>query len=508
MKIARYANAFVQNTPIILGETSSQYGTVLSEYDVKEYWDLRTSSQGSTPIRSYIVTLKQRLTLYNQTADSFSGLGSANDYAPYPVLAVQGIAPSPAATNIKFYLEDYSPKTLNAAVNTTNSQGANTQQSTTAQHTAGSSTSTTNTFEVSDSVGFFGMDPTGSVSAGFSTSTTNTQEQSDTSSRGRESGLQTSAAASMSIKDWGSYAFLDEKKQKPSWAWGQEYPWNVINFRSSSDNGKTIALPAYVEQLLYDGTFLYPPSQISQFGLNFAVHAKWVFFVEGLAGPADEQIDFDHTLTYWEGAHSIAGGKVTASMAPIAVGQKLETVTLNLPVLSLEPITQPGMGNGAVVGFFLTEFIAPPTAKPFRLKSTANNLYISQGTGFDALAGDDSVLTAEQITAAKPASFITQFKIMDPDIELSLHLKHWKTQAGSCALTITVNGKTILRHVDSLQASGGTDNITTISLRTRDYNGPEYYDYLVMGINTITVSIAPSVSTDTCGYALRALAIQ
>jgi hypothetical protein len=512
MKIARYTNAFVQNTPILLGSPPSAYGTLLSEYDVTEYWDLRTSTAGSNPARAYIVALKQRLTLYNDTADGFAGLLAPDAYSSYPILAVQAVSPLPTAGNMTFYLEDYSPKTLNAAVSTTQNQGTDAQTSSSLQHTAGSSTSETNSFEVSDSVGFFGMDPTGSVSAGYTNSTTNTTERSDTRSRGRERGVQSSAGASMSIKDWGSYAFLDANKQNPSWAWGQEYPWNVISFRGTADQGKTISLPPYVQKQLCDGTFLYPPSQISQFGLDFVVHAKWIFYVDGQAGPDDEQVSFDHTLTYWEGSHSSVGdpGKLTvvAVMEPMALAAKLETVTLNLPVLSLEPITSTGIGNGAVVGFVQTEFIAPPSANKFRLKSSANNLYISQGTGFDAPADDDSVLTAENISSSTPASLLVQFKITDPDIELTLHLKHWKTTPAGCALTIDVNGQSIMRHIDSMNASGGTDNITSITLRTRDYTSPEYYDYLVMGLNVISVSIAPSVSGSTCGYALRALAIQ
>jgi hypothetical protein len=515
MKPARYANAFVQNTPILLGQDQTQYGCLLSEYDVREYWDLRTSAQSGAPMRAYLVSLKQRLTLANTHTPGFAKLAPASSYPSYPVLAVQSVQPKGPNGGLTFYLEDYTPKTLNASVNTSHNDGTSSQQSSSVQHSAGSSTSVTNSWEVSDSVGFFGMDPTGSVSAGFGGSTTTTEERSMARSRGQERGAETGSAASMSIKDWASYAFLDAAKQQPSWVWGQEYPWNVINFRGASDSdGKNLVLPPYVQQLLCDGSFLYPPSQIAQFGLNFVAHARWVFCADAAPGPADETVTFSHKLTYWEATHSSTGdpGKLTlaVSLQPIAVDLPIETLTLNLPVLALEPIVGTGLGNGAVVGFVQSEFIVPPGVSDtqFRLKSSANNLYVSQGSGFGSLGDDDAILSAKNVSVTAPASFKVRFKIVDPDIELSLHLKHWKTTAESCKLTVTVNGQDIVRHVDAMNAASGADNITSITLRSRDYTSPDYYDYLVMGVNTIDVVIKPGDGADTCNYALRALAVQ
>jgi hypothetical protein len=101
-----------------------------------------------------------------------------------------------------------------------------------------------------------------------------------------------------------------------------------------------------------------------------------------------------------------------------------------------------------------------------------------------------------------------QFKVIDPDLELSLHLKHWNTTTSACMLTLSVNKQEITRYVDAMNATSGTDNITRITLRNFDYTSPEFYDYLVMGLNTITLKIAPAEPCQTCGYALRALAVQ
>jgi hypothetical protein len=514
MASVRYVNAFVQNTPVMFGTGHpTQFGVLLSEYQVNEYWDLRTSQLGLQRMRAYVVSLKQRLTIYNPTADDFAA-ASRNDYSGYPLLVVQKVRPDTDAQNLQYYLEDYAPKTLNAAVNTSQNQGTNSSQSSSVQHTVGSATSVTNTYETSVSAGFFGLDPTGSVTAGFSRSATTGAEKSQSKGRGEEHGVQSGTTSSMSIKDWGVYAFLDMDKQRPSWVWGQEYPWDVINFRSAlgdgSENGeKVINLPQYVQALLCDGTNLFPPSHISQFGLNFVAHAKWLFYVAGDAGADDECVDFSHNLTYWTGMHSASGTApnkvVTATIIPVAVDYPVEKLSLNLPELSLDPIRGAGPGNGAVVGFVKSEFIAPPSASGrFRLKSGANNLYITDGTGFACPSDEETVLTASGIAA----SFTLRFKVVDPDLQLSLHLKHWKTTSADCVLTLSVNGQKITRYVDAMNAGGGSDNITSVTLRNLDYTNPEFYDYLVMGVNTITIGIAPAVAGDPLGYALRALAVQ
>jgi hypothetical protein len=238
-------------------------------------------------------------------------------------------------------------------------------------------------------------------------------------------------------------------------------------------------------------------------------HARWVFYCQGPAGAADETVAFQHAVTYWEGSHLVGtvNGKPQAQ-ANIAIlfDQSVENVTLNLPVLSLDPITDAGAGNGAVVGFAMSEFIAPPGSSPFRIKSEANNLYVS-GSGFDSLATADSVLTASNLTASAPVTFTIQFKVVDASLELNLFFKHWLTLQTGCVMTIQVNGYTIVRHVDALDAGSGADNLTTVTLRKKDYTAPDFYDYLVVGLNEIVVTIAPA-SSSPCGYSLRALAIQ
>lgn len=516
MPNSRYVNSFVQSTAL-KNNSGTQIGVLLSEYDVREYWDVRnavSSNPGTgTPalaMRAYVVTLRQRLTIPNRNASSYHRLQQVDSYSSYPILAVQQIAPQPpaAAANLAFYLEDYSPKTLNAMVNTSQNAGTSASSGTSLQRMTGSSTSVTNSYEVSASAGFFGELPVGSASGGYSHSETDTTEQSTTKGSSKETGSQAGIGNSMSIKDWASYAFLDTAKQSPTWVWGQEYPWNVISFRST-DSNQNVALPGYVSNLLYDGTTVYPPSNISQFGINFVSHAKWVFYLQGQAGAQDETVTFQHAITYWEGSHlgTKSGGNALAQAnLAIVYDQPVETVTLNLPVLALDPILGAGAGNGAVVGFAMSEFISLPGSTPFRIKSGANNLYVF-GSGFDNLSTADSVLTASNLTASAPVSFTIQFKVVDASLELNLYFKHWLTMKTGCIMTIQVNGYQIVRHVDALDAGSGADNLTTVTLRKKDYTAPDFYDYLVTGLNEIVVTIAPT-SSAPCGYSLRALAIQ
>jgi hypothetical protein len=462
-------------------------------------------------MRAYVVTLRQRLTIPNRNANSYHRLQQVASYSNYPLLAVQQVTPQPpaASANLAFYLEDYSPKTLNAMVNQSTNAGTSTNTGTSVQRMSGSSTSVTNSYEVSASLGFFGEAPTGSASGGFSHSETDTTEHSVTKGKSSDVGTQAGTGNSMSIKDWASYAFLDPAKQTPAWVWGQEYPWNVISFRSTDANGN-VALPGYVNSLLYDGVTVYPPSNIAQFGINVVSHAKWVFYLQGQAGAQDETAVFQHAITYWEGSHqatTVNGQQQAQANIAIVYDQPaVETVTLNLPVLALDPIADGGAGNGAVVGFAMSEFIAQPGSTPFRIKSGANNLYVF-GSGFDPLTTADSVLTASNLTANAPVSFTLQFKVVDAGLELNLYFKHWLTTNTGCVMTIQVNGYKIVRHVDALDAGSGADNLTIVTLRKKDYTAPDFYDYLVTGLNEIVVTIAPN-SSAPCGYSLRALAIQ
>src|SRR5215469_1737932 len=221
----------------------TQIGTLITEYEVRAYNDVRNL----TLCRSYHVSCKQRVVMPSAAAPDFAT--PSNVFSDYPAIWQSTIALNPIAKTDAFQLIDYTPKTLNAAI--TSSQNASTAQDTSfsGQYTSGSSTSVTNSYEVSANVGFSGMALTGGVSGSYGHSQTDTKEQSYSvgASVGRNQDV--GSSNTMSIKDWASYGFTDAPNQTPSWIWGQEFPWNVLEYYYT-DGGQYIMLPDFVQKRL------------------------------------------------------------------------------------------------------------------------------------------------------------------------------------------------------------------------------------------------------------------
>jgi len=551
MSTTRYTNTYIQRSSIKLGEApyeQVQIGTLVSEYRVQEYWDLRTTaaSRDGAARRGYKVSLRQRVAIVNRSAARFGSLPSLTNYwgDHYPVLVSQNVQPVSPTRGVSFYLEGYAPKTLNAAVNTNSGSNLSASGENFIQHTAGSSVSSTHTWETHGALSLNDFN----VGGGYSDSETSTYERSKTQGRSTTEGSQADEGSSMTVKDWASLAIVDACRQAPTWVWGQEYPWNVLQFHNQcppSDGG--VFAPPYMLNRLVTYTddvsngVLCPPSDISLTGLDFVAHATWIFLCDEV-GWQDEQATFTHTLNYWEGAHgpktdtgepepgqaALAGAPAPPNpLAFVALYHELvdtaigEPVTLDLPLLSLKPIINAGPQNGAAVGFSRNELIfmgpvpekeALPPPIGIRIKSTANNLYV-RGEGSFSIQGRDSVLTAPGVTDFKPITFRIFFNLTDADIELSLYFKHWKTSDAGCVMSLFINDgpesgqDPITRHIDSKEEGAGSDNISAVILRKKDYRSTEFYDYLVLGLNSIIVRIAPESPSEECGYAIRALAI-
>ncbi|RYD67794.1 MAG: hypothetical protein EOP58_02300 [Sphingomonadales bacterium] len=339
----------------------------------------------------------------------------------------------------------------------------------------------------------------------------------------------------MSIKDWASYAFVSSDQRDIGWVWAQEYPWDVLSYNSVEAPNFSplpapvatgpICIPASVESRFWDGSFSLPPSAIAQFGVTFVGRSRWLVLIDD-AQPQDEIIQMTHTLTYWQGSHFMGGPSVSV----VTADTDIETVSLNLPVLAIQPIVAgnvpaaaasatspatPSVSNGAVLAFVQSEFIVPPTAgsTPFRAKSGANNLYV-RGTGFAAPARGDGVLTAASITAAAPATLTLQFKITRATLPLSLFLRHWKTSGAGCTVTIAVNEADPAHPIAPivLELGYGRDDtqaseLTSVVLRDTDIASRQLRDYLMIGLNQIVITVTPAGGEAECGYALRGLAI-
>jgi hypothetical protein len=280
-----------------------------------------------------------------------------------------------------------------------------------------------------------------------------------------------------------------------------------------------ITLPNYVQGRLVDQTAgnVYPPSYLSLFGINFLATAKWIVQAPTTYTSNDETFVVVHGITCVQGTHSVGaqqGGVYTAE----ATLQSLPSFTssagsaIDLVQLALDPIMEEGASNGAVVGFVASQFLAlPPTpAGGFRIKSAANNVLVL-GSGFSPPANNDLPMSAN--LSSGPVTFNVYFKVAGSLTNLTLFLKHWISSTTSlCYMSVSINGlPTIARHIDAAENGSGSDNVTTITLRNQDFAAADFYDYLVIGLNVITITITPSY--DPSGnpspgiYSIRALAI-
>lgn len=523
--------SYWESIPIISGSSGStpttEIGLITAEYEVREYNDIRNLSAE----RSYIVTCKQRINVWNSAGlDTLTEKNLAK-YENYPIMLVTSMEIAAAPAGAIYTLLEYTPKTVNTAVNTStaNSTSSGSANTTTSETTSGQSMTSTNTFEVNGSVGLMGDVPTASRGGSFSHSRAKETYSSamNGSSSTNNAEHNASSSNSMSIKNWGSYASVPVQSA-PSWVWAQEYPWDVTQFHNivegADQSSNVVTLPNFVQGLLVDQTsgYVFPPSQLSLFGVNFLATAKWQVVVPQTYSGAMETLTITHNITCTVASHEVnavkdADGNITSYSATAT----LDTLTkftstpngsMDLVKIALDPIGGSGNGNGAVVGFVLAQFIQlPPVASDsFRIKSGANNVLVT-GNGFTAPASNDDPMTAD--LANGTATFQVYFKIIDKTENFTLYIKHWISQTGSpCCMAVTINGlSTLYRYVETPENGGGSNNVTTIVLRDQDFSSADFYDYLILGMNEIIVTVS---ATDVPGaqvvpgiYSIRALAI-
>ena len=511
-----------ETTPIYDATGSVIVGKLIVEYEVRAYSDVRNLGF----CRAYLISCKQRVVIPHSPAPTLGGSETAA-FENYPAayLTTIGLNANAASPNDEFYVVEYSPKTINSSISSSLNASKDQQSTFSGQYTTGSSTSVTNSYEVGGNLGFSGKALTGGGSGSYGHSTTYTRDDSYTKGASLEGGTQTATSDTMSIKDWASYGYLDNEQKSPSWLWGQEYPWNVLEFYRREASQKII-LPDYVQQRLvyqYQGadskvhSCLLPPSNLSLYGINFVSSARWLYSVPDPVSCTDT-ITFTHAATYYEASHSMGATAVDAKLVDQKVILDLKTqknswqsAPLNLAQLGLDPIQDEGLANGAIVGFVPSQFmVAPKAGGEFKIASGANNVLIT-GTGFESFANSNAPLSA-RIGGLGPVGMSVEFKIADSDLELTLFFKHWKKSSKGCILTIVVNeNPPITRHVDSFESGNGTDNVTRIILRHKDYTSPDFYDYLVMGLNKIAITYAvapdPAIDPPESVYVIRALAI-
>jgi hypothetical protein len=510
------------------------YGQTIIRYEVRQVMDVRNS--GNRPVDdlqagllkpSYVVTCTQRVILPNLTAFTMAPAAPGKSdtwqagYLNYPVLLTNTITPGDAggAGTLNLRLVKYSPRTLNGSVGTTSSQAEAKSSGANREHTSGSSDTDTHSWNVEGSLGFFGMALTGGGSGGYSSGSSHTDSTSDAAGSSSSASRDVTVGDSMSVKDWAAFVQLDgQTLNVPTWVWGQEYPWDAVQFRPVA-NDHFVELPPTMEARLYepqsgtgdslmDCTF-YPPSHLSLFGVDFTMKASWMVDLPG--DLKAQTLTLGHLVRYAQGSHGIYSGSNVPALKVAQDERSLDALaptTLNLTLLGLDPILDGSGRNGAAIGFFAKEkFISAPESNPsdgaFKILSDANRLQVS-GSGFD-----EAMHTTFRHDAQAVVSL--DFKIVDTDVQYSLFLKHWNANATGVTLTIVINGVTsITRHVDAMEGEGGEENLTTVSLRNQSYSSIAYHDYLQVGHNHIDITIAPDTPSDggpPAGYYLRALAI-
>jgi|HubBroStandDraft_6_1064221.scaffolds.fasta_scaffold39056_2 hypothetical protein len=498
-----YTNA--QSPPLASG--TERFGTSLIQYEMRKYQDIRNLSNE----HAYLLICKHRIIIPNGNPYEI-GPSDNTSYSDYPAAITNVITLTVDNNDATILLKDFFPRTLNAAVSTSaNTSEANSVSDTT-QYSSGSSTAQSNSYGVSVSTsGILGN--LLKLGATHSHETQSTIESGNFSSAASGTALaqqsDQSSGESMSIKDWSSYGFTDQTDGSATWIWGQAYPWDVILYNQGTSSG--IKLPEFVQARMVTHTkevddirkrLLLPPSQLSLFGVDFTMQAGWVIkFPKGISKSATATVK--HTTTYYTASHSLSAEKFSATLQTPAdaLTSEFTSSKLDLSTYALDPILSAGRGNGAAIGFTANPFvIAPTTAGTFLITSPANNLQVT-GTGFGPTMSTD-------FPQSQTVSLTIQCKILDSTNEYSLLLMHWiGPNSGPCKLTIMANGRAAgVIYVDAVEGQGGQDNVTAVGLRNTDFSSTSYHDYLVIGLNTISIAVV-AVNPSPNQYTLFALGI-
>ncbi len=539
-----------------LGVPYSRIGTLYLEYEVVRYENVQLKDAVAATgrqKRQFLLHCTQKITIWNPVARDVSPSNPAppgatffSGYENYPALLHTSMVVPMDGQGLRCHLMNYSPKTVNTKVessqSTANEKARNTGVSKT--NTVGSSTSQTNSFSASVSAGL-----------NFDHSSTYTEDQSTSTGSDSSASLSQdlSGSDSMSLKDWGAYATVDPVLNAPVWTFGQEYPLDFVQYRATdgwvnpnNPNQVCIFMPQEIvtHWKSKDGLSFWiadPPSQLSMFGLSFSMKASWLLILDN---DAPDQIEIEHTVNYFTASHFASPSNdpnqppdayvfFDANPTTLTVGgekraDKTASTTISLDLMALESLgTQ---SKAAIIGFIPSKFVVAPVAAqgttpgtPFKILSTTNDLMILDKTGYPQDVGgkagftsSQTELTANFTKACNVLKIILYFKVIDAVSDYTLFMKHWKTGT-PVQLTFIINQDTanpITKYVDAQEAGGGENNLLSISLRNQDYASVDYHDYLQLGLNSIEVSISPAATEivsdflEDPTYEIRAISIE
>jgi hypothetical protein len=324
----------------------------------------------------------------------------------------------------------------------------------------------------------------------------------------------------------------------PVWVFGQEYPWNAVLCKFTNGNtniGNNSSVEANTNQWemyissamtsnLYDTVFLYPPSELSTFGLNFVMKASWRVYIDNTASTT---ITIDNTVLFYTASHFLQNGtpKVYLDKDPTNLLTKNDeskivplSLQLDLNIMALDPI---GVNRpAAIVGFMPTQFVQAPdpdtATKPFKILSATNDLLIQDTTDYTQgtpgnFAVDNNCLTATWDKDNPDALTITlYFKIIDSVSNYVLYIKHWLTKVTQVSITCVINqndNNQLIKYVTALEGEGGDNNLLELALRNLDFTSVNYHDYLQLGLNSVSLTIVPLTASDA-QYQIRAISIE
>jgi hypothetical protein len=483
-----------QSAQLINGQ-NAPFGETLITYQVQRFRDV----SNLTSEQAYLVTMMQRVIVPNPTPYQ-PGPSSATAYSDYPAILHAQVNLS-ASNTPKIILRNIFPRTLNAQINSSQSENSGTGTSSTIQNTSGSNQSTVNSYGISLSFGFSGTTPLGSITSQSGQSFSSGTMQSTSSGNTNSANQNLGASQSMSIKDWSSFGILDDQAVNPSWLFGQAFPWDVLQYNQLGDNG-SINLPDFVKANLYSDGLILPPSQLSQFGIDFSMTANWLLVYPGPIS-SDETLQFTHTVTSYTASHAAVSGSVSASLQTSSEAStcQIQSPTLSLSKYGLMPLTASGVTSGSAIGFAAADWtIAPTSARgACKVVSPGDTLQV-EAVGFDAGMTSDLLV---------PTSVTLTFKVADYNVDYTLALMHWLGEgSGPVSVAWSVNeGKgSGVFSVEATRGEGAQGNASVIALRNTDFSDIGYHDYLTIGTNTITLTITPQ-GTGTASYVLNAIGL-
>lgn len=472
-----------------------KFGSTLITYQVQRFRDVANLDSQL----AYLVTMMQRIVIPNTTA-YVPGPTSSSSYDNYPAILQNEVTIS-ANNNPEIVLRNIFPRTLNAQVSSSQSDSSGSDQSKSVANTSGSNQSTVNSYGVSVSSGFSGMTPMHSVTTQNGQSFSSGTMQSSTTGNTSSTSQNTGASNAMAIKDWSSYGIVDQTGINPSWLFGQTYPWDVLQYNQSGSGG-SINLPAFVVANLFDdygSGIVLPPSQLSQFGIDFTMTANWLLLYTNPISAA-ETLQFSHTITSYTASHMASGVTGPGTLPITATLQSLSDAAqavINPPALplsdyGLSPIARATVAPDSAIGFAAANWTIAPTSSrgPCRVVSPGDTLQVD-AVGFDASMTSDFSAPQTEVTLT--------FKVADHNLRYTLSLMHWLgSNSGAVNVAWNVNGTgtgTVV--VDAEKGEGAQGNTSVITLRNLDFSSTNFHDYLVVGTNTVNLTITAAGSGTT-----------